>query len=71
MDKSFRMGEWISLKSDGVQIYGEIIQMNWRVVSIKTVENLVHHIPNSIFGQQIVTNLSRPTPHGLRIVNFI
>ncbi len=62
MDKSFRMGEWISLKSDGVQIYGEIIQMNWRVVSIKTVENLVHHIPNSIFGQQIVTNLSRPTP---------
>lgn len=62
MDKSFRMNEWISLKSDGATIYGEIIKMNWRVVSIKTVENLVHHIPNSVFGQQIVTNLSSPTP---------
>ncbi len=62
MDKSFRMGEWISLNSDGAQIYGEIIQMNWRVVSIKTVENLTHYIPNSVFSQKIVTNLSRPTP---------
>lgn len=62
MDKSLRMGEWISLKNGVTQIYGEIIQMNWRVVSIKTAENLIHHIPNSIFGQQIVTNLSRPSP---------
>ncbi|MES2253114.1 MAG: mechanosensitive ion channel family protein [Pseudomonadota bacterium] len=62
MDKSFRIGDWITLKNAGTDVFGEINQMNWRVISVKTAENIVHQIPNSIFGQQIVTNLSRPTP---------
>jgi len=62
MDKSFRIGDWIMLRNAGTDIFGEISQMNWRVISVKTAENILHQIPNSIFGQQIVTNLSRPTP---------
>ena len=60
MDKSFRIGEWIALKNGGTDIYGEIVQMSWRAVSVQTGENVTHQIPNSVFGQYIVTNLSRP-----------
>jgi small-conductance mechanosensitive channel/CRP-like cAMP-binding protein len=62
MDKSFRIGDWVHLKNSAGEIVGEIIQMNWRVVSVQTPENAIHQIPNNIFGQQIVTNLSRPSP---------
>ncbi|MDP3372434.1 MAG: mechanosensitive ion channel family protein [Candidatus Paracaedibacteraceae bacterium] len=61
MDKSFRMGDWVFLRSNNMDIYGEIIQMSWRVVTIQTTENVTHQIPNNIFGMQIITNLSRPS----------
>ena len=62
MDKSFRIGDFIHLKSGGADIVGEVIQMSWRVVSVKAPENAIHQIPNGVFGTTIVTNLSRPTP---------
>ena len=60
MDKSFQMGDWVHLRNANMDIVGRIIQMNWRIISVQTVENSVHQIPNNVFGQQIVTNLSRP-----------
>ena len=62
MDKSFQMGDWVHLRNANLDIFGCITQMNWRVISVRTTENTVHQIPNNIFGQQIVTNLSRPDP---------
>ncbi len=60
MDKSFQMGDWVHLRNANMDIVGRIIQMNWRIISVQTVENSVHQIPNNVFGQQIVTNLSKP-----------
>lgn len=61
MDKSFQMGNWIHIRHNNLDIIGQIVQMNWRVISVKSADNKLYQIPNNIFGATVVTNLSRPT----------
>lgn len=71
MDKSFQMGNWIHIRHNNLDIIGQIVQMNWRVISVKSSDNKLFQIPNNIFGATIVTNLSRPTVDAEFEVKFI
>ncbi|MBA4249685.1 MAG: hypothetical protein C0432_02815 [Candidatus Puniceispirillum sp.] len=71
MDKSFQMGNWIHIRHNNLDIIGQIVQMNWRVISVKSADNKLFQIPNNIFGATIVTNLSRPTLDAEFEIKFI
>ncbi len=73
VDRPFGAGDWITL-SAGVE--GEILEINWRATRIRTWQNDIVVIPNSVVAKAIVTNHSmRASNHfctfGLTVDNSI
>ncbi len=58
----FVVGDWIKV-GDTV---GEIVEMNWRAVRIRTRDNDIVIVPNSILGKERLLNYTSPsTIHGM------
>lgn len=58
MEKPFAVGDWVEI--DGEE--GQVVQMSWRTISLRTRNaHMVIH-PNSSITKQKITNLSRITP---------
>jgi small-conductance mechanosensitive channel len=55
--RQFRIGDYIKLDSG---IEGEIIDFNWRLTRIRTLQNKIVLVPNAKLAQAIVTNFSLP-----------
>ncbi len=57
VERPFQVGEWITVGS----LTGEVIEMNWRSVRIRTRDRDLFVVPNSVIGKETLVNLSRPT----------
>lgn len=55
-DSPFKKGDWLQLGT----LEGQVIEMNWRSVRLKTVEGNVVIIPNGALGKERILNYSLP-----------
>jgi len=56
-ERPFQVGDWITVGS----ITGEVLEMNWRSVRVRTRGRDLVVVPNSVIGKETLINLSRPT----------
>lgn len=56
-ERPFEVGDWITVGSTT----GEVIEMNWRSVRVRTRARDLVVIPNSVIGKETLINISRPT----------
>jgi small-conductance mechanosensitive channel/CRP-like cAMP-binding protein len=62
VDNSYRIGDWVHVHArNRVDYIGCILEINWRTTRLKTTDNNVIIIPNSVIGQSVVTNFSSPS----------
>jgi small-conductance mechanosensitive channel/CRP-like cAMP-binding protein len=57
-EKFFQIGEWISFREH----VGQVVGMTWKSTLIKTLENEIIYIPNSVVSKEVIKNYSRPDP---------
>lgn len=55
--KPFKVGDWIRIE----QAEGQVQNIDWRSVSLKTKDNFIIVIPNSILTNKELHNFSKPT----------
>ena len=62
IDRPYRLGDWIQLhqRQRDLFIVGRVEQINWRTTRLKTTDNNLVIIPNSVMGQTVVTNFMAP-----------
>lgn len=56
-ERPFEVGDWITVD----KTTGEVVEMNWRSVRVRTRARDLVVIPNSVIGKETLTNISRPT----------
>lgn len=57
-DSPFKVGDWIRFG----EIEGKVVDLNWRSVRLKTLEQDLLVVPNSVLDQQSIYNFSRIDP---------
>ncbi len=57
LERPYDMEDWVSI--DGIE--GEIEEMNWRVLTIRTRDNDLMSVPNATVSKTVVTNFTKPT----------
>ncbi len=57
-EKPFEVGDWVHYNS----YEGQIIEMNWRAVRLRTLERDVVVIPNSLMGKEVAVNFTLLDP---------
>jgi small-conductance mechanosensitive channel/CRP-like cAMP-binding protein len=63
VDHPFRPGDWIEVHSRGIRpMRGCVVETNWRSTRLKTVDNTLVVIPNSLVTSVVLVNLSLPEP---------
>jgi small-conductance mechanosensitive channel/CRP-like cAMP-binding protein len=62
IDRPFRIGDWVQVHEQRPEqnIVGEVMEMNWRTTRIRTEENNMVVVPNSVIGLMSVTNFHAP-----------
>ncbi len=64
-ERPFKTGDWIKIGTRE----GEVVEMNWRAVRIRTPERDLLVVPNSILGKETIVNVCEPTRlHAERVV---
>ncbi len=62
--KPFQTGDWLALDRH----QGEVIEINWRSTRLRTNDNIILDIPNSLMASQTITNLTFITRlHAMRL----
>ena len=56
-ERPFSIGDWVKVGSNA----GEVVQINWRSVHLRTIDRNLLVIPNSALGRETFTNFSAPT----------
>ncbi len=56
-EKPFTIGDWIEVGDD----QGEVVEINWRSVHVRTRERNLLVFPNSVLGRETIVNYARPT----------
>jgi small-conductance mechanosensitive channel/CRP-like cAMP-binding protein len=57
LERPFEIGDWIQVGS----ITGQVQEMNWRSVRVRTRARDLVVVPNSVIGKETLVNYSRPT----------
>lgn len=57
IEQTFKVGDWLRVNGQD----GQVRQMNWRTVTLKTMDYYHLVLPNSIMARQEFINYSRPT----------
>jgi hypothetical protein len=71
LEKRFRQGDWISFKPDsGTLTTGQISEIGWRTIRIRTLDNNYAVVPNATFTNSHITNFSRPVACFVRTIEF-
>ena len=58
IDRSVRVGDLIELPDKN--IVGRVEEMHWRSTKLRTIQNNIVYIPNSILSNSIIINYSQP-----------
>ncbi|MEK7325930.1 MAG: mechanosensitive ion channel family protein, partial [Chloroflexota bacterium] len=58
LDQPFTVSDWVYVSEQE----GQVVQMNWRTLTIRTRDNHNVIIPNANVAKQEIINYSRPTP---------
>lgn len=56
-ERPFSIGDWIKVGTNA----GEVVQINWRSVHLRTIDRNLLVIPNSALGRETFTNVSAPS----------
>ncbi len=56
-ERPFEVGDWVRIGGTT----GEVVEMNWRSVRVRTRGRDLVVIPNSVIGKETLVNVSRPT----------
>ena len=56
-EKPFTIGDWIAVGDDA----GEVVEINWRSVQVRTRERNLLIFPNSVLGRETIVNYARPS----------
>jgi len=56
-ERPFSIGDWIEVGAKR----GEVVQINWRSVHLRTIDRNLLVIPNSALGRETIINFSAPT----------
>jgi small-conductance mechanosensitive channel/CRP-like cAMP-binding protein len=59
MQNPFEVGDWIQFDKDPTHI-GQVAEINWRVTTVVTHDEVEVVVPNSVLGQGITVNFSKP-----------
>ncbi|MEM9449592.1 MAG: mechanosensitive ion channel family protein [Cyanobacteria bacterium P01_E01_bin.6] len=63
-ESPFKVGDWVRVKD----LEGEVLEVNWRAVRLKTRERDVVIIPNGVLGKETIYNYTLLDPlHGDRV----
>lgn len=57
LERPFEVGDWVQVGD----LTGEVLEMNWRSMRIRTRSRDLVVVPNSVVGKETIVNLSRPT----------
>lgn len=64
-EKPFEVGHWVRYQA----FQGQIIEMNWRAVRLRTLERDVVVIPNSVMGKEVAVNYTLLDPLHAELVH--
>lgn len=66
LDRGFSIGDFVQILARGYpgRIMGRVTEINWRSTYVLTPENSLMVIPNTLMGESIVLNLSKPDSVG-------
>jgi len=65
-ERPFSVGDWISVGGKS----GQVVQVSWRSVHLRTAEHNLLVLPNSALGRETITNYSRPTDQQMLSLSF-
>jgi small-conductance mechanosensitive channel/CRP-like cAMP-binding protein len=65
-ERPFTVGDFIAVSDKR----GRVVQVSWRSVHLRTVENNLLVLPNSALARETITNYSRPTARQLLRLSF-
>jgi small-conductance mechanosensitive channel len=57
-DGNLATGQWVSIRARDRNIHGVVQALGWRYLEIRSRDEQVHFVPNSIVATQILSNLS-------------
>jgi small-conductance mechanosensitive channel len=57
-DGHLATGQWVSIRARDRNIFGVVQALGWRYLMIRSRDEQVHFVPNSIVATQILSNLS-------------
>jgi len=62
IERPYQIGDWIQLNMENPasQIYGEVIDINWRATRLKNEEEKVFIVSNSLLNNYVITNYTYP-----------
>lgn len=64
INRPYKVGDWLKLGD----VYGEVMEINWRSTRVCTNDNIYLDIPNNEIVRQTIVNLHYPTElHAMRI----
>jgi small-conductance mechanosensitive channel len=58
LEQPFSVGDWVQVSGQE----GQVVQMNWRTLTLRTRDNHNIFLPNANAAKQDIINYSRPTP---------
>jgi len=58
MENSLKIGHWILVRTREQSLHGVIEEMGWRNVRMRSRDDQVHFLPNSLLFQTVITNFS-------------
>ena len=65
-ERPFTTGDWIAVGGES----GEVVQITWRSVHLRTGQRNLLVLPNSTLGREMITNYSQPTAGQMLQLSF-
>lgn len=71
LEKSVKQGDWVDFRVDPEHTrLGQVMEIGWRSTKIRTLNDNVSVIPNTMFIQGELINYDSPSPVNGRVVDF-
>ena len=67
LQQPFRVGDWIQWDTDELHV-GRVTEMNWRAVTVVTLDHIEVTVPNSTLAKSALNNYSAPAKEARREV---